>query len=158
MFKIATSATDGRLITVDADKDLAVDLDNLSGAMAEQPGKYAYYASLLAKAEHDTSQLEDQLQVIKDRFYASAEDVSKKWHLDAKLNDREDVKGLKTQLSVSKYRVSQLKVVVEALVQRRDMLRGLGHLQTRLVEQDRDLTVKGPSHLVQLMKAENRRG
>ena len=116
--------------------DVQIDMDRLSDCMAEQPGLYAYYASLAAHASHELSETKSSLAMleaevereIRTRYRALGEKITVK-EVEASVSLDSRVQTARKKVRDCKLEYDLCKVAAEAFSQRLQAMITIGAQQ-----------------------------
>ena len=147
--KVTTTYGSRKLkVTMDPGADLKIGAD-LTKAMADQPGLYAFYASLAEEAEGRAKNIKYQLhckeedldKVFRKKAIASGEKFTESG-LKNKVNRHPEMRALYEQYLEARRTAGKLTVLKDAFRQRADMLRSIGANRRSEVEQGEFQTLK----------------
>ena len=136
---LITSFTGGSIVEVNASVDLAIDVNNLEKEMAEHPGMYAYYASLLAGERRTLRRRKTVLEAAKASAMTRIA-AGKKYVVDAAVKRDAQVLTAQRRVDDTEARVDVLDAVVDAFRHRKDLLQSIGRNRKINEESERELT------------------
>jgi hypothetical protein len=120
--------------TVDVDAELHIDRGDIQKCFVDQPGKYAWYATIYAAALTNVDRCKLELEVTKSRVASgmrssvdSKGKVPSEATIDKLLPGDEEVIAAEEKLISAKHQEGVLRAVKEAFQHRRDMLIQLGY-------------------------------
>lgn len=145
----STGTLRSRLKDISIEDDLFLDPERITDQLLRQPGQYAYYAGLLARAKERVEQDKLTLDLA---ISAAQQDIRKNWEVlfptekmteklvDAKVSMEDAVVKAQTQRISSKRKEEDLRAIVEALRHRKEMI--ITYSADRRAEQDMDFSMK----------------